>query len=259
MPGTNLTDARIGALKPRKSADDSRDVRGWFASPHATPVVADRSMPVLSVIMREDAGGRSRRVSLGPISTMTVEEARLRYHERRASPDTEGFAAPAPTVPLFRELVEGAWNEAHFERCKPATRKSYASLLETRLLPAFGSQPLDRIAPAQARRWFDRFSRTAPGNANNALKLLRQILDFAIARGHLDTNPARDIEDARLHDLRHTHASHAVMNGVPVPVVSRMLGHASTWTTLRYAHLGDRDIEQTAERVGQAVAAAMDI
>ena len=27
------------------------------------------------------------------------------------------------------------------------------------------------------------------------------------------------IEDVRLHDLRHTHASHAVMNGVPVPVV----------------------------------------
>ena len=35
------------------------------------------------------------------------------------------------------------------------------------------------------------------------------------------------IEDVRLHDLRHTHASHAVMNGVPVPVVSRMLGHSN--------------------------------
>ena len=28
------------------------------------------------------------------------------------------------------------------------------------------------------------------------------------------------IEDVRLHDLRHTHASHAVMNGVPVPVAA---------------------------------------
>lgn len=148
-------------------------------------------------VMLEDAGGRSRRVSLGPVSTMTVGEARLRYHERRASPEREGFAAPAPTVPLFRELVEGAWKEAQFERCKPATRKSYASLLDTRLLPAFGSQPLDRVTPAQVRHWFDTFSRTAPGNANNALKLLRQILGFAIARGHLDTNPARDIAPNR--------------------------------------------------------------
>ena len=60
------------------------------------------------------------------------------------------------------------------------------------------------------------------------------------------------IEDVRLHDLRHTYASHAVMNGVPVPVVSRMLGHSNVRMTLRYAHLGDREIEAAAERVGQA-------
>ena len=233
--------------------------------------------------------------------------------------------------------------------------------------------------PAQIGRWFDRFSRTAPGNANHALDLLTQIINFAIARGHLETNPARDvernprrmltrflsreeiarlhrvldrqtrdsrreqadiirlllltgcrrseilrlrwsevdrdrlvladsktgpqdrspqypgpahsrtpaarrkpvrlsvpersrpapqpqpcvlgsrpaeagIEDVRLHDLRHTHASHAVMNGVPVPVIARLLGHSDVRTTLRYAHLGDREIEQAAERVGQAIA-----
>ena len=32
---------------------DRREVRGWFASLAATPVSADRSMPILSVIMRE--------------------------------------------------------------------------------------------------------------------------------------------------------------------------------------------------------------
>ena len=38
----------------RRIADIGRDdVRNWFASLHATPVAADRSMPVLSVIMRE--------------------------------------------------------------------------------------------------------------------------------------------------------------------------------------------------------------
>ena len=67
------------------------------------------------------------------------------------------------------------------------------------------------------------------------------------------------IEDVRLHDLRHTLASHAVMNGVPVPVVSRLLGHSNVSMTLRYAHLGDRDIEAAAERVGQSIAAIMGI
>ena len=65
------------------------------------------------------------------------------------------------------------------------------------------------------------------------------------------------IEEVRLHDLRHTHASHAVMNGIPVPVVSRLLGHSDVRTTLRYAHLGDRQIEAAAERVGQSIAAVM--
>ena len=38
----------------RQVADiDRRDVRDWFASLRATPVAADRSMPVLSVILRE--------------------------------------------------------------------------------------------------------------------------------------------------------------------------------------------------------------
>ena len=32
---------------------DRREVRAWFASLHATPVAADRSIPVLSVIMKE--------------------------------------------------------------------------------------------------------------------------------------------------------------------------------------------------------------
>ncbi len=65
------------------------------------------------------------------------------------------------------------------------------------------------------------------------------------------------IEDVRLHDLRHNFASYAVMNGVPVPVVSRLLGHTNAGMTLRYAHMGDWDTQLAAERVGSAIAAAL--
>ena len=62
------------------------------------------------------------------------------------------------------------------------------------------------------------------------------------------------IEDVRLHDLRHTFASHAVMQGVPLPTVARLLGHRQVRMTLRYAHVHDAEVETAAERVGKAIA-----
>ncbi len=61
------------------------------------------------------------------------------------------------------------------------------------------------------------------------------------------------LEDVRLHDLRHTYASHAVMQGTPLPVVAKLLGHSQTTMTLRYAHTGDREAEAAAERVGTVI------
>ncbi len=65
------------------------------------------------------------------------------------------------------------------------------------------------------------------------------------------------IEDVRLHDLRHTFASHAVLQGIPLPVVSRLLGHKRPSMTLRYAHVGDREIEAAAERIGATIVRAL--
>ncbi len=68
---------------------------------------------------------------------------------------------------------------------------------------------------------------------------------------------AAKLEDVRIHDLRHTVASQAAMNGVPLPVVARLLGHSNVSMTIRYAHVGDHEIEAAAERVGQAIDAIM--
>ena len=61
------------------------------------------------------------------------------------------------------------------------------------------------------------------------------------------------IEDVRLHDLRHNFASWAVMRGVPLPTVARLLGHRQVSMTLRYAHVHDNEVEAAAERVGRII------
>ena len=67
------------------------------------------------------------------------------------------------------------------------------------------------------------------------------------------------LEDVRLHDLRHTYASHAVMRGTPLPVVARLLGHSQATMTLRYAHTGDRETEVAAERIGGVISSLLDV
>lgn len=58
---------------------------------------------------------------------------------------------------------------------------------------------------------------------------------------------AAGLEDVRIHDLRHTYASNAVANGMPIQMVGKLLGHTQIQTTMRYAHLADDPVMRAAE------------
>ena len=383
MAGTErwrLTNARIARLRPRE-----REFTVWDTLVAGLGVRV-RPSGGASFVFVHKAAGRSRRVSLGSIALKDLEDCRRRCHELMANAELGGSIEVRRHAPLFRDFAAGPWTETHFSRFKPSTRVGAKSSLDNHLVPAFGSTPLDRIGRNQVLRWFDACSESRPGAANFALRILHQILNFAIACGHIDANPSRGIkqnrraalmrflsrdeigrlhrvldaqaqkgpraqqqadiirlllltgcrkgeilrlrwsevdggtlaladsktgprkvplnaparriidrqiqkesnfvfpspgnvhrplgpglplwtsvrraagiEDVRLHDLRHTFASHAVMTGVPVPVVSRLLGHRSTKMTLRYAHLADKEVEAAAERIGAAMARVLTI
>ena len=331
--------------------------------------------------------GSSTRHTLGPVTLTRVEEAHrkcLELQVRTGSKKTERAAVTSPP-PRFKDFVAGEWWKTCYERYKPSTRKGTDSALESQLLPTFGDLPLDRITPTDVNRWFDHYSATSPGAANYTLNLFRQIINQAIAREFIRTNPARGIkrnprtkltrflsreeirrlhealdrcvaerpsrrpgadiirlllltgcrrseilnlswqevagdvlelkdtktgprrvllntaarviitrqprtasphvfpspldpsrprsgqvclwglvrkqagiEDVRLHDLRHTYASQAVMRGVPLPMVARLLGHSQVQMTLRYAHTHDKEVEAAAERIGKVITGICD-
>ena len=331
------------------------------------------------------AAGSPRRHSLGPVGLKTVEDARLECLEIGLKEQISG--APDETVkvavPKFRDFAEGEWKIARYDHLKPSGRKGVDNALKTQLLPNFGTLPLNRITRSRVNRWFDQYSRSAPGGANHTLVILSGILNHAIVCGHITMNPARglrrnprrkmtrflsreeirrlhavldacvaerpvhapaadiirlllltgcrrgeilnlqwrevgkdilelidsktgprtvflspkakavierqprlgspwvfpspanrkkprsvgsldglwklvrkqaEIEDVRLHDLRHSVASQAVLKGVPLPVVARLLGHSQVSMTLRYAHVAEKEVEAAAERVGRVIA-----
>ena len=67
-------------------------------------------------------------------------------------------------------------------------------------------------------------------------------------------SPTKPLPPARLHDLRHLHATTLLLAAVPVHVVAARLGHADPAVTLRvYAHV----LREQAATVGDIFAQAV--
>ncbi|MDE0281281.1 MAG: tyrosine-type recombinase/integrase [Gammaproteobacteria bacterium] len=62
------------------------------------------------------------------------------------------------------------------------------------------------------------------------------------------------LEDLRIHDLRHSFASRALALGESLPAIGRLLGHRRVETTARYAHLGRNAVREAAVRISNSIA-----
>lgn len=67
------------------------------------------------------------------------------------------------------------------------------------------------------------------------------------------------IDNVRLHDLRHSFASIAVSGGASLPIIGALLGHTSSATTQRYAHLSDDPLRAASEAIGSKISSTFDV
>jgi integrase len=65
---------------------------------------------------------------------------------------------------------------------------------------------------------------------------------------------AAGLADVRVHDLRHSFASVGARSGESLIVIGKVLGHATTAATSRYAHLSDDPIQTATERISRQIA-----
>ena len=212
MPNLTLTDARVRALRAHPSTTDidRQAVERWFASLRATPVSADRSMPVLSVILTEAERMGHRPEGSNPCRG--IRRYRRKGRERFLS-DVE-----------IRRLSETL--SAH-EGEKPLQVAAVRMIL---LTGCRKSEVLTLLwSDYREGRLFLRDSKSGPRTVWLS-RAARHVLDaverrgawvFPAPRGSGPAGPMwlryfwhrvrveADLPDVRLHDLRHAHATFA--------------------------------------------------
>ena len=230
------------------------DVQRWFDSMSATPGNANRALPVLSVMMRQAELWDFRPQGSNPCRNMRRYKTAPR--ERFLSADELkrlGFvldhaedkqAAAAIRLLLFT----GA-------RSSEITGLRWDRIRDTRaVLPDSKTGPKTIQLPPPARAVLSGLPRTGRFVFPNRKG------DGPMTDLGLRWHKLRDIaglDGVRIHDCRHTFASHAVMSGLDLYTVGRLLGHADVASTERYAHLADEHVRAAAGRISGIVHGAM--
>ena len=229
------------------------DVQSWFCSLHATPAAANRSAPILSVIMRQAEAWGYRPENSNPC--VGIRRFRSGRSERFLSPEE------------YRRLA-GALNDHETDRplhvaavrllLLTGCRKSEILTLQWRFyregrlyLPDSKIGPRTVWLCEAARDVLDRLPRSSawvfPVGGRRTPWLW---LDDFWRRVRVEAG----LQEARLHDLRHSYASMALLGGESIRVVGRLLGHEKPSTTLKYAHLSDASVRKAVDALAPVLA-----
>ena len=235
------------------------DVRNWFASMANKPGSANRAMPVLSVMMRmaelwgyrphnSNPCKRTRRYRTTPRERFLTAEEMARLN---AVLTRDEFWCPSVVAIVRLLMLTGC-------RMGEITSLEWDWIKGGRIfLPDSKSGPRTVWLSSAARAVIDaipRYGKECP------FVFPSRPPTRPIDNIQYHWNRIRDeagLPGLRLHDLRHSWASVAAMNGVGMVTIAKLLGHALVETTERYVHLSDRSVADAADRVSGRISAAL--
>ena len=227
------------------------DVQRWFASLHNIPVAADRSAPILSVIMRQAEVYGYRPEGTNPCKDIKRyrRQGRERFlstaEVRRLGQVLTRHEADRPqAVAIIRLLLLTGCRNGEIVSLK------WSYYREGKLfLPDSKVGPRTVWLSSAARAILDGLPRSPvwvfPSPRTNG-----SMTAAAVHGVWCRLREEAELSDVRLHDCRHTYASMALAQGETVLTIGRLLGHSNPATTLKYTHLSDSMVRQAADAVG---------
>ena len=227
------------------------DVQRWFASLHETPVAADRSAPILSVIMREAEVYGYRPEGTNPCAGIKRyrRQGRERFlstaEVRRLGDVLARHEADHPqAVAIIRLLLLTGCRNGEIVSLK------WSYYREGNLfLPDSKVGPRTVWLSSAARAILDGLSRS-PVWVFPSPRTDSSLTTAAVHGVWCRLREEADLSDCRLHDCRHTYASMALAQGETVLTIGRLLGHRNPETTLKYTHLSDAMVREASDAVG---------
>ena len=233
------------------------DIQLWFASLHDTPVAADRSAPILSVIMRQSEAYGYRPEGTNPCTGIKRyrRQGRERFlsavEMRRLGEVLARHEAGHPqAVAIIRLLLLTGCRIGEIVSLK------WRYYREGKLfLPDGKSGPRTVWLSSAARAILDGLPRNATWIFPSPLT--DGCLNAAtVGRAWHRVRAEAELCDVRIHDLRHSYASTALAQGETVLTIGRLLGHRNPATTLKYTHMSDAMVREAADTVGAALEGA---
>lgn len=235
------------------------DVARLHHAHHATPYEANRVLAVLSKMLnlaekwgdRPDGSNPCRHVEKYTEHKrermLSVEEFGRLGHALARS-DRSPYVVAAIKLLVFtgarlREILGLKWEWIDFERGEARLPDSKSGAKTVHLPP-----------PALA------VLAELPQLAGNPYVIVGSVEGRALVnleKSWLVIRKDAELDDVRLHDLRHAFAAVAASSGMGLPIIGKMLGHTQAATTHRYAHIAADPVKAAAAAVAGRIAAAM--